>query len=220
MSFFNIDNPFFRAVWKIMNLILLSMLWLICSLPIFTIGASTCGLYYAVEKTIKHDLGYSAQMFFRGFKASFKQSTPIWLVMLALCLLFSFDWTFFTNYGQDGHPYLYLLRYIFVVPLFLELVYFLYIFPYIARFQVKTKALLYNCTLLIIRHPLRLLAILFFLACTVFMVWFLPFLIFLAPAVFIWQESILMERTYLLYMSDEDKESERRRNTPGDPDED
>ena len=219
MNFFSIDNPFFRVLWKIMNLILLDLLWLLCCLPIFTIGASTSALYYAVQKNVKNELGNTAQQFFRGFRENFKQSTLIWIVMFALCMLFSFDLTFFTNYGNDGHPLLYPLRYMFYVVLFIEGVYFLYIFPYIARFKNTTKNVLYNSTLLIIRHPLRLLACLFFLACTIFMIWLLPFLIFVAPAAFVWQMSFLMEKTYALYMSDEDKEFERRRNTPGDPDE-
>lgn len=220
MNLFSIDNPFWRGVYKGVNLIFLNLLWLICCLPIFTIGASTTAFYYALQKNIKNELGGTAQQFFRGFRENFKQSTIIWLVMFVLCMLFSFDLAFFTDYGNDGHPLIYSLRYIWYVVLFIEAVYFLYVFPYIARFENTTKNVLLNSVLLIIRHPKRLLSNIFFVAFAAFMVWFLPFLIFVAPAICLWQVSIMMEKIYALYMSDEDKEFERRRNTPGEPDED
>ena len=211
MNFLNTDNPFWRAVTKVIHLIWLSLLFLICSIPIFTIGASTCGLYYAVQKNIKNDLGNPTQQFFRGFRESFKQATPFWLVLFALCMLFSFDLTFFTNYGADGHPVFYGLRYVWYLMLFIEIIYFLYLFPYISRFRNSWKNILLNATLLIVRHPLELLKVLGFTAFAVFMVWFLPFLIFIAPAVCIWQVSFVMEKLYSRYMSEEDKEFERRR---------
>ena len=217
MSFFNIDNPFFRGVWKFMNLVLLNLLWVMCSLPIFTIGASTSALYYAVQKNVKHERGNTAQVFFRGFKESFKRSTIIWLVMLVLLYIFGFDLWFFTTYGRDGHAVFYSLRYMFYVVLFILAVYFLYLFPYVARFEARIRQVLYNSTLLIIRHPVQLLKNLFFVAFCVFMVWFLPFLFFVMPAVCMWQVSFVMEKIYAIYMSPEDKELEEQRNAISDP---
>ena len=44
---FNYDNPVWRCVGKLGDLILLNILWIICSIPIFTIGASTTAVYLA-----------------------------------------------------------------------------------------------------------------------------------------------------------------------------
>ena len=38
-SLFNYDNPVWRFIGKLGDLILLNVLWIICSIPIFTIGA-------------------------------------------------------------------------------------------------------------------------------------------------------------------------------------
>lgn len=220
MGIFNLDNPFFRAMEKIVNLILLSLLWLMCCIPIFTIGASTTALYYSVQKNINHDLGSATQQFFRGFKENFRQSTLIWLALFALCMLFSFDMTFFSNYGLDGHPLLYNLRYMFILLLVVEAIYFLYLFPYLARFRNTIKNTFFNATLLIVRHPGKTLLCLIFLATACFLVWLIPMSIVIIPAVLMWQVSHTMEKIYLKYMSEEDKEFERRRYTPGDPHED
>ena len=220
MNFLNVDNPFFSFITKVVNMILLSLLWLMCCIPIFTIGASTTALYYAVQKNINHDLGNATQQFFRGFKENFKQSTFVWLILFALCMLFSFDMTFFTNYGNDGHPLLYNLRYMFIVLLAIEAIYFIYLFPYLARFKNTVKNTFFNATLLIVRHPGKTLLFMLYLATVCFLVWLIPMTIVVLPAVFMWQVSHGMEKIYAKYMSPEDKEFERRRYTPGDPHED
>ena len=42
---FNYDNPVWRFIGKLGDLIILNVLWLITSIPIVTIGASTTALY-------------------------------------------------------------------------------------------------------------------------------------------------------------------------------
>jgi 4-hydroxy-3-methylbut-2-enyl diphosphate reductase IspH len=37
----NIDSPFYRTMGRIGDLVLANVLWLVCSLPIITAGAST-----------------------------------------------------------------------------------------------------------------------------------------------------------------------------------
>ena len=218
--FFSYDSKFSQLMIKLCYSCYLNLLWFVCSIPIFTIGASTTALYYAVQKNINHDLGNATQQFFRGFKENFKQSTFVWLILFALCMLFSFDMTFFTNYGNDGHPLLYNLRYMFIMLLVVEAIYFIYLFPYLARFKNTVKNTFFNATLLIVRHPGKTLLFMLFLATACFLIWLIPMTIVILPAVYMWQVSHSMEKIYAKYMSAEDKEFERRRYTPGDPHED
>ena len=44
-GFFNYDNPVWRFIGKFGDLIILNVLWFVCSIPIFTIGASTTAVY-------------------------------------------------------------------------------------------------------------------------------------------------------------------------------
>ena len=48
--FFDLDNVVWRTIDKIGKIFLLNLLWLICSLPVFTIGASTTALIYTSMK--------------------------------------------------------------------------------------------------------------------------------------------------------------------------
>ena len=96
-SLFNFDNKIFRILRKFCEMIYLSLLWLLFSLPIITIGASTTALYYATNKSLFHDRGYVWNEFWDSFKSNFKQSTICWLMMLGIYLLTIVDfWILYT----------------------------------------------------------------------------------------------------------------------------
>ena len=42
---FNPENDFWRLIEKLVDLFLLSVFWLVCSLPVFTLGPATAALY-------------------------------------------------------------------------------------------------------------------------------------------------------------------------------
>ena len=43
---FNLDNPVFTALGKVVDCAWLSILWLLCCLPVVTIGVSSTAMYY------------------------------------------------------------------------------------------------------------------------------------------------------------------------------
>lgn len=83
MRFFSYDSKFGQLFIKLSYGCCLNVLWLICCLPIVTIGASTTALYYTSFKIAKDEGSYITTMFFRSFRQNFKQATVIWLIMLA-----------------------------------------------------------------------------------------------------------------------------------------
>ena len=83
MRFFSYDSKFGQLFTKLSYGCCLNVLWLVCCLPIVTIGASTTALYYTSFKIAKEEGSYITTMFFRSFKQNFKQATVIWLIMLA-----------------------------------------------------------------------------------------------------------------------------------------
>lgn len=70
-NIFNPDNKIANFLTKIMYLAWLNFLWLICSLPIITIGASTTAVYYTAMRMARDDEGYIAKDFFHSFKENF-----------------------------------------------------------------------------------------------------------------------------------------------------
>ena len=51
-DFFDLDAPLFRFLTRVADMVILSLLWLIGSLPLFTLGISSTALYYAVNKNL------------------------------------------------------------------------------------------------------------------------------------------------------------------------
>ena len=73
----NIDSPFYRTMGRIGDLVLANVLWLVCSLPIITAGASTLGLFTVVNKMAAKEDYTVRTDFFKAFRRDFKQSTAL-----------------------------------------------------------------------------------------------------------------------------------------------
>lgn len=81
---FNIDSPFFRTMSLIGDMMLLNLMWLVTSLPLVTIGASTTALLYTGMKLAKGRDGYVVRNFWKAFCSNFGQATGIYLLLLAI----------------------------------------------------------------------------------------------------------------------------------------
>lgn len=81
---FSMDTPFFRIMSKIGDFMLLNLMWLICSLPVITIGASTTALIYTGMHLAKGRDGYVISKFWKSFRQNFAQSTIIYLILAAV----------------------------------------------------------------------------------------------------------------------------------------
>ena len=99
---FNLDNKFFQAVGKLVDCVWLSLLWMLFSIPVFTVGAATTALYYSVNKSIRHGRGYAGREFWEGFRSNFKQATVIWLICIAMMAFIGSDCYIMYQYALEG----------------------------------------------------------------------------------------------------------------------
>ncbi|HHV10791.1 MAG TPA: YesL family protein [Clostridiales bacterium] len=100
MSFFSPDNAFFRLMTKVCQGAVLSLLWLLCSLPLFTAGAATAALSSVMLRLVRDEEGYLFQSFFKAFLTHFKQATAVWLLFVAALILIGGDIFFFVRMGS------------------------------------------------------------------------------------------------------------------------
>lgn len=68
------------------ELIVCNVLWIVCSLPVFTIGASSAALLACVQDVLERKAAAPKQ-FFAAFRRCFKPATGAWLLLLALFVL-------------------------------------------------------------------------------------------------------------------------------------
>ncbi len=126
-----IDGP---AAW-------LNILWFLCCLPVFTVGASTTALFYVALKIAKNEEGAVTRAFFRSFKENFRQATVIWLILLAAGILLGTDGYIF--YHMRFESLLWTLgTAVFLAVLAAYAIILMYIFPLLARFDNTVWAIL------------------------------------------------------------------------------
>ena len=150
---FNYDNPVWRFIGKLGDLILLNLLWTVCSIPVITIGASTTAVYYVTLKMVRDENDSTVRSFFHSFKDNFKQATAIWAIFLAVGLILAFDIWFFVT-GQAPVPGIAgnLMTAISGGMAILYLFTYIYVFPIQARFYNPVKYTIRNAFIMSIRH--------------------------------------------------------------------
>lgn len=75
------ENIIVKIITYLANLIILNVLFLICSLPVFTYGAAASALYYMTCE-LKAGETVVVRGFFRAFKEQFKQATKSWILLM------------------------------------------------------------------------------------------------------------------------------------------
>lgn len=207
---FSIDSPLMQGLSKILDCIFLSILWVVFSLPLITFGASTSALYYTANKTIRNSRGYVWQQFWRGFKSSFKQSTILWLIFLLIIFLLYNDIQIVGLLGSGNLAFA--AKVFFTVLMVVLGMVVMYIFPYVARFSAPLKSVAKNCAFMMVRHlPWSFLALLV-IAVTAFIMWLIPITIFFMPTLGALVMTLILERIFVRYMSEEDRLKERKLN--------
>ena len=91
MKLFDLDGPVYRIGTEIADLLIVTFYWIVCSLPIISVGASTTAVFYVYGKKVRGEDVYVTRDFFKSFKENFKVSIPITLgigVLWLSCFLY------------------------------------------------------------------------------------------------------------------------------------
>ncbi|MBQ8826047.1 MAG: DUF624 domain-containing protein [Oscillospiraceae bacterium] len=127
MKIFSAENPVFAFISRIGDMFLLSFFWIITSLPIFTIGASTTAAYDCAFKILRARDTNVFKDYFRSFKNNFKQATALFMIMLPIGIVIAVDlyyWAqkaegdmaFIMNAVSIGIAVMYLMTLLYVFP--------------------------------------------------------------------------------------------------------
>lgn len=129
------------------NLIILNLLWVLCSLPIITMGPATVALYTSISALSRGEERMTPT-FFKGLRRNFKQSLILWLITLFIG--FMLYWSLYiVSFWENTRS----LALIFLtIPCFIYLMILSYAFPLLAEFETSLPKLLANSILLSIGH--------------------------------------------------------------------
>lgn len=101
MKFLSYDGLLARIVRYIWNLFVLNICFILCCLPVITIGAAISAMY-AVFLNDFRESGV-LRKFIGAFAENFKQATVIWLIFMALAAVLAANWYYLLTYSLGGN---------------------------------------------------------------------------------------------------------------------
>ena len=149
MNLLNEDNVIHIFLNKLGDIIVANLLFLLCCIPIITIGPALTALYHCMLRTVKGNNNGTTKTFFRAFKENFRQSLIVWLGLLAVGFILFLNIRFLQNTASVVSKPLF---YISLGIAGLVIILALYIFPVIAAFANTTVNLLKNAYVFAFLH--------------------------------------------------------------------
>ena len=173
------EGPVMNFITKITYSAYLNILWLVCCLPIVTIGASTTALFYVTLKVAKNEEGSLTKAFFHSFKENFRQGTIIWLILLLVGIILGIDGYIFYHMRFEN-AFWTAATAVFLVAAAAYAIILMYIFPLLARFDNTVRAMFKNAIMLGMRFLLctALMAVIYFVMTFVVINVFTPIIVF------------------------------------------
>lgn len=148
----NLDNSFFSFMKKIGWVFLLNLLFLVTSIPIVTIGASTTAMYTVINKLIEEREFQFFKDYFRAFRENFVLSTCMWLLVAVVLLIVWLDVTYVFAYMTGIIGIFMKVGTVLLAVIFCMLANA--IFPVIAKFDITLKEIIPTVIGMSVQHIL------------------------------------------------------------------
>ena len=156
MRLFSYDSKFSQIMLKLCYGCYLNLLWLVCSLPVFTAGAATAALYDVTLRIAREEEPPLTTRFFKAFLENFRQATTVWLILLGIGALL----------GADGYILYHLYKStagmvsvictlglaLIIVAAIAYVIVLIYVFPLVASVKNTNFAMLKNALLIGIHY--------------------------------------------------------------------
>lgn len=156
MRLFSYDSKFSQIMLKLCYGCYLNLLWLVCSLPVFTAGAATAALYDVTLRLAREEDPPVTTRFFKAFLENFRQATTLWLILLGIGALL----------GADGYILYHLYKStagmvsvictlglaLIIVAAIAYVIVLIYVFPLVASVKNTNFAMLKNALLIGIHY--------------------------------------------------------------------
>lgn len=187
------DGKLMAVLNKAGEIILLNAVFLLCCLPVVTIGPALASLYYAAMKSIRRERGYPVTEFWRSMKRTLKKGIPVTVIsFLAIGGL-----GLGGRYAADSA-----IRLMYDFLLLIGVCWLMYLFPVMSRFEMKLSGLAKLSFIMSIRFlPITVLLLAGTVGVGLAQIYLLPIpCILFVPALWCFLVTFPMERALRAYM--------------------
>lgn len=186
------EGSFMNFCDKIFDVMILGFLWILCSLPVITIGASCTALYYSIVKCIKNNEGYVSRAFFHSFRQNLVPATFLWVVFAGISFLMQLNIGILME-KASGYVGLFFIVLYALVGVY-AVIAACYAFPALSRYDMPAGWILKISLYMGVRYFPTSLMLVVILLCFGAFIWNVPLLTLFAPGPVAFLMSEFLER--------------------------
>jgi len=202
---FSYNSKFSQIVNQIIDCFFLSIIWLISSIPVITVGASTTAVYHTVNKVFRREEGGIWKEYWRVFRRDFKRATGLWAIMVLIfaALAANFYAAFTTGVSNENLQIALQIGAVFLTAFMA--IWLQCWFPYLSRFDDPVKTILKNTMAIMMAETkvaLQLLLLfVFVVAVNITLSIYIPVLTVAMPAAYMTSLNRILEKLFARYIS-------------------
>lgn len=198
------NSPIMDFMNTTAQFIALNIVFIICCLPIITIGPALAALYQVTLREVRGEHGYLIRKFFQHFKEMFTQAFLVFVIFFAIFSILLFNIAFWN--GLSGIVANVILVVICIL-LLLAVSTFLYIFPLMARFRNRIWLTMKNAFIIALANLKKTLLLLLIQVIAVGIIYIFPpsrvFMLFIGFIFIAYSNSYILNKVFCQYETKE-----------------
>ncbi|MDO5294041.1 MAG: YesL family protein [bacterium] len=194
---FSLDGGLFSGMGKIVDIVLVSVIYTFFCMPVITIGPATSALYYVTTKVIRKERGYVFQEFWKCFKQNFLTGIIYTGVILVIGFLMYFNFNVINVKDTKTNLVLFYIYWMFLFVIGSAVV---YLFPLLSRFTLKRVELVKMALFVSMKHLPNTLFVLALTVFTAFAMLSAPLLTSFMPGLCCLLCSLRLEKVFKKYL--------------------
>ena len=107
MKLFSVDSPVYKFLSKFLDVVKLNFFWILFSIPVITVGASTVAAMSVGLKMVDDEEGYIGKNFLKAFKENWKLGTILWMITVVAVYAIYLDFQLFE--AVENNPIIFLI---------------------------------------------------------------------------------------------------------------
>lgn len=201
-NFFDSETPLMRFLSALGDLIVINFLFLVCSIPIVTIGPALSAANKTMFRLQEHTCDNVPRTFFLSFREDFKSAILVWCgALLCFLLLLLHFFLLFSSEAEKNRLFLFVVWILILLSFVATLS---YLFPLISRYQNSLAQHLKNAAILTVSqfpHTLCLVMlnispILLFLFVPALFFYLMPFWLLVGVSGLVWLNTLLLKPVF------------------------
>ena len=150
---FDLDNPILLVLNRVFNAAVTTMLWILCCLPVVTVGAATAAMYATMMAIAADDCDGVLSKFFASFRENWKTATLLWITFIPLAAILAVEAGSLFSTEPSGGMVSVVMKGLVVVGVAVFGALWVYSFSGAARLVVTYRQCLSNSLLLALGNP-------------------------------------------------------------------